>query len=393
MDPETPTSESLGTSKEIAPRLFRFADWAPIQDNESPESKEFYQGDGVSQRMGAVRHLIAYIRVNWNNYASLMDGLRAFIGEGQVEPPSEEDRRNLDGVLFSLKQWTNRQQGVPSAQINDYNVTRLYTSDFGFRHIFRRVDSVLRKGVGLEQERDLQSAVFLIELFNIDLFNYVSVTPDANNFQGVVYRGVCVSNEQLQEFIDLAAKPIPERCWAIPLTITSASINRERAIAFAKAEVRQQPDRHLFLWRIHVVELEPELLRVYREQFPTSVVSSICAVPIGDLSPFPAEVEVVLRGPFFQLIRMAEEDVEEAGNVYVMDSLMLNTNRDHPSTMELGDNTGEKARQLFGCLVSMGRAKACQGLAKEFDLLGDVEQYRDIYEEEEARLRTITASG
>jgi hypothetical protein len=46
----------------------------------------------------------------------------------------------------------------------------------------------------------IRSVVFLVELINIDLFNYCLKCPERTNFEGIVYRGICVSDEDLSAF-------------------------------------------------------------------------------------------------------------------------------------------------------------------------------------------------
>lgn len=379
-------------------RLMRFGNWAPVQDmedpgrGEPPRSITFYHGEGVAERMTLVRGAIAHVRENWKNYATLMDSLKRLIQAGIADPLPRGDTESLDHILSSSKEWLDRREESAVVELEDYSVIRLYSSSFGYQRIFMIADNILRTNSGILQRQEaLNSAVFLVELLNVDLFNYVSVTNHADNFQGIVFRALPASDEQLQSFRELAASPIAERYWAIPLAIMSTSRNRDVAMAYANGEIARQPGTHLFLWRIHVVGLETELLQVYRERFPTSVVSTICAVPIRDLSRVPEEDEVVLRGPFFQLIRMQEEVLEGTGNVHTMDSIMLNVNRDHPSTMELGEAEGQRASGLITCLVGMGRAKACKRLAEEYNLLDDAGRYEQHYMDGSETLRRLVS--
>ncbi|KAF8875452.1 hypothetical protein BD779DRAFT_1804618 [Infundibulicybe gibba] len=80
------------------------------------------------------------------------------------------------------------------------------------------------------EEKRLRSAVFLIELLNIDLYNYTRRIPAVSNFQGTVYRGVSFTTEQLAEFQHLCERPVSERYWAIPLAMMSASTSRDVAL-------------------------------------------------------------------------------------------------------------------------------------------------------------------
>lgn len=383
--------ETHNTPKSIYPdrtnRLQRFADWGPIS-TKGPRSEPFYHGKGVAERLAVVRNSIVYVRIEWTKYELLMEGLRALLMRRLGNTLPADDTGGLERLLASPREW--RDGNIGSLPDDDYSAIRSYTSNSGYK-VFQIVDAILRtnEATDSQQLEELNIAVFLVELMNIDLFNYVSITPHASNFQGVVYRALATSNEQLEAFRVLAARPIPERYWSIPLALISTSKKQDVALRFAEGEIRRQPRSNLFLWRIHVFELETELLRLYRERFPSNVVSTICAVPVAELSQFPEEDEVILRGPLFQLVRMHEENINGIGHAHVMDSMILNINRDHPSTMELGKTEGIRARNLIACLVGVGRAKACKKLAEDFGLFNEVPLYEHILQQELNKLKTM----
>jgi hypothetical protein len=119
------------------------------------------------------------------------------------------------------------------------------------------------------------------------------------------------------------------------------------------------------LWRIHAVGLDCAHLEIYHARFPSSIVTTPCAVPIAAFSEHPHEEEVLLRGPFVQLVQVQTVWLENGSSMDVMDGVMLDTSRDHPSTMELDESEGQRARELFLCLIATTRMKA---LASEFGL-------------------------
>jgi hypothetical protein len=133
------------------------------------------------------------------------------------------------------------------------------------------------------------------------------------------------------------------------------------------------------LWRIHVVGLEPHLLNSYQSRFPKSVVSTICAVPVSKLSDFPHEREVLLRGPFFQVLNFFEEGTIEGKPIHVLEVVMLNSNRDHFTTAELGKDDGP-ARKLFGAIVSLRRNQFCLEYCERHGLHDDAAAYRIQFE-------------
>ncbi|KAG6885486.1 hypothetical protein C0993_001093 [Termitomyces sp. T159_Od127] len=377
---------------------YRFGDWDSMHHlsvfgkNGSPRSQTFYNGETLSARMAAIRQAIIYIRENWKDYPVLMADLRSYIQELTAGAYDRNLLRYLSIVLTSVKAWDSELNAIPDDE--NLSVIRLYTSQVGYHQIFRIINQAFRADNVVEQERRVRCAVFLIELLNIDLFNYTLRTPRAHSFQGTVYRGVIFSDDQLQDFKDLAARPVVERYWAIPLAMMSASTSNVVALkefaSLGKTTDTGVVARHPFLWRIHVVNLFPKYLKIYRERFPSSVVSTICAVPIRELSDFTDEDEVLLRGPFFQLICMREEFIEGYENaVHVMDLVMLNANRDHPSTMQLSTEEGEKARQLFACLVGMCRAEVCKELAELYGLAEDIVQHEEMYRAGKAKLSSL----
>ncbi|GLB33332.1 putative protein CC1G_03129 Coprinopsis cinerea okayama7 130 [Lyophyllum shimeji] len=319
----------------------------------SSRSQTFYSGRNVSTRMESVRQAIIYVRENWRHYPSLMTDLRSYIQELTNE--DAEISPHLPAVLSSYKVWNSHDGNL--------SVIRLYTSQAGYDQIFRIINQAFRTDDLTEQEKRLRCAVFLIELLNVDLFNYTLREGRSHNFQGTVYRGVIFSEDQLQDFKNLATLPVAERYWAVPLAMMSASTDKEVALrGFAGIDAITSDaisTRHPFLWRIHVLELKPKYMRIYHDRFPSSVVSTICAVPIREVSEFAGEDEVLLRGPFFQLICLREELFEGRETpIHVMELVMINANRDHPSTMELSPEEGEKARQWFACLVGCGEPRS-----------------------------------
>src|SRR5262249_20943118 len=140
----------------------------------------------------------------------------------------------------------------------------------------------------------LRCATFLVELLNIDLFNYRAMHKQADNFEGHVYRGMCISPADLAWFARITQGPIGQRYLAIPLAMTSASREREIALAMALEKSRRTPGQQPVLWDIEISGLDSELLAIYHEAFPASVVTSLCAVPIDGISDYQDEKEVLL---------------------------------------------------------------------------------------------------
>lgn len=90
-------------------------------------------------------------------------------------------------------------------------------------------------------------------------------------------------------------------------------------------------------------------------------------MPISRVSEFPNEQEVLLRGAFFQVLRIYEE---QAGDhtIHVAEMVMLNANQYHGS--ELAEDGGEKdaQRKHFGQICAASRFEICASLAREYGL-------------------------
>ncbi|KAF8871686.1 hypothetical protein BD779DRAFT_1575364, partial [Infundibulicybe gibba] len=214
----------------------RLRDWSTFEhlckfgNGSAPNTKTFYNGDNVALRMNNVRTAIIYIRHHWYDYSSLMDDLRWYIQDlFSMSPTALDTIDYLHRILSSIKIWDSGDSvdaaGGGRGGSDDFEVIRLYTSPAGYDQIFRIINQAFRTDsiTVPDQERRLRSAVFLIELLNIDFYNYTLRTPSVSNFQGIVYRGVSFTGEQLAEFQRLSEKSVSERYWAIPLAMMSTS--------------------------------------------------------------------------------------------------------------------------------------------------------------------------
>ena len=139
---------------------------------------------------------------------------------------------------------------------------------------------------------------------------------------------------------------------------------------------------------IHVISLEDGILEVYHEMFPTSVVSTICAVPISKLSFYPHEEEVLLRGPFFQVLNFYKNGTIDGRSLYVIEVVMLNSNRDHPSNEELGDKA-DLARSVFRTIVGIRRNQFCYDYCVRKKMTDDAEPYCDKLKKDKEMLKNI----
>lgn len=364
-------------------RLSRFGDGQPLaplcQIGQLSGYRPFFAGTDADNRMDLVREAINYIRTNWSRYPQFMHELRGFMAELEPwENDAIEQRQRLEELFASTKDWRDPQDRRTSPDIADYTAIRLYASQYGYRKIFSIINTAFRSDGLVTDLTTLRCATFLVELLTIDLYNFVSSYHAVENFEGRIYRGMCVSDESLQMFKRTARGPITERYLSIPLAMISASSDRAKALEFATQQAARSPGAHPLLWDITVSSLAPELLTGYRSQFPASVVTSLCAVPIAPLSDYPEEEEVLLRGPYFQIIRLARDETREVPDLHVIEAVMLNSNRDHISAIASNTGTDRAAREYFRTIISACRASICAGRADAIGLAADADAYRAI---------------
>ncbi|MFE3638037.1 hypothetical protein [Streptomyces sp. NPDC059168] len=381
--------------------LSRFSGWSELQplctSGVLEDRRPFFSGTNVQSRMSEVRRAINHIRIHWDRYPEFMAELRAHMERVSPDSPGADDP-GLDGQLADLfastKDWADRRvDGGP--QPEDYSAVRLYTSDAGYQRIFSTINTAFRTVSLTGDPVALRSAAFLVELLSIDLFNYRHTHRTADNFQGTVYRGMAVTAEELAAFARAAAGPVEQRYLSVPLAMMSASRSRAKATAFARETARRLPDRRPLLWSIDVAGLPPELLNVYRSAFPESTVTSMCAVPVHGLSEYAYEKEVLLRGPFFQILGMREDDAGGPGRgpMHTIEAVMLNSNRDHVTTIASDEGEDRRARDLFRAIVTLHRAGLCLDYARTRGFDADADFYRAQLDRNRAEFDRLAAAA
>ncbi|MES9538200.1 hypothetical protein [Actinomadura sp. NPDC000600] len=366
-------------------RAHRFGDWADLrelcQSGRGVEERSFYAGTHVGSRMEQVRRAISAIRMGWERYAQFRDELHEYLGvdPGLVDPEEQEIHELGMAALFSRRlEWSDLRT---SEDGDDGALVRYYTSEVGYRSVFGLINRAFRADDITADASALRSAAFLIELLSIDLFNYRAANARADDFHGTVYRGMCVSPDVFARLRRAAQGPVEERYLSVPLAMVSTSLEPDRAMEFALREAAMRPGWKPVLWRIEVTGLPSALLDIYRAEFPSSVVTSLCAVPIQDLSYYSHEREVLLRGPFFQILRVRTERLRDRERINVVDACMLNSNRDHVTTIASNEGEDRRARDLFRRLVTLHRSGLCADRAAAYGATADAERYREITEE------------
>ena len=349
--------------------------------------RPFYDGDYVSERMASVRKSIDYIRRHWDQYDSFMQLLQHLLRD-KMEDFKVNDPELLGHMksLFSTKkEW--REKG---SEVGDdpFDAIRMYTSPLGYQSFFSVINGLFRKDDSTQHDDVIKAAVFLVELLNIDLYNYCLKYPAHRDFQGEVYRGVGLSDDDFLKFRALLDRPIDKRYISIPLGLVSSSVDRSQAEGFLSL----QSDKavRLMLMKIHVIGLDEEHLAFYRRKFPGSVVTSICAVDIHELSYIQDEREVLLRGPFFQVLQLHEGGELLSGRpTEVLEMVMLNSNRDHLTSVQMQEEQQAAARRLFGTMVTVTRCQFCVRYCRDHGLVEDEAEYRRLLGEKRKELAAM----
>ena len=303
--------------------------------------KPYYNGDIVSSRMADIRKSIEYIRDHWEDRERFAVNLAEFLINKIGSESDQRFRERIEVIKNKDRNWGDIDK--TQLDITNFEAVRLYTSEIGYNKIFGIMNSLFRYDDTVNDAKTVQTIVFLVELINIDLYNFCLKYKKYDNFTGIVYRGVGLNDSDFNAFRTLMKNDIPKRYIAVPLCLMSSTTNIETAKFF----VRTKPKAILF--KIHILALKPRYLEYYKQKNPTGVVSSICAVNIKDLSDFPEEDEIILRGAFFQVLDFYKDDQE---NLHILEVCMLNSNRDHLSSNFLTD---PNARRMFGLMVAVTR--------------------------------------
>lgn len=351
----------------------------------------FYQGDFVHERMAAVRHSIVYIRQNWSKFDQFLYNLKSFM-RNEALKTGKPLTGSVESIFDRRRNWVDIEdtKEVFSSLEEEFNVIHTYTTQEGFKEIFKVSDAIFRKDSSVDYKDIATNAVFLIELINIDLYNFVHKYPQFSKFEGAVYRGMAIPPSAFTVFESLMKQPINKRYVSIPLGLWSASLERNKAIDFVVGETKNNPQNVPLLMIIHVLNLDETYLQFYRDKFQKkSIVSTIYAVPIFKISKYPEEAEVLLRGGFFQAINFYDKRI---GNIdfKILELVMLNSNRDHLSTPTfMTEDENKLARTLFGTMVGVTRNRFIVNYCKGNNMLGDCEEYQKMLNEGEEKLKQL----
>lgn len=359
----------------------RFGESANTNGNKSfgkfsLEHGGFFIGEDVKARMNLIRNSILEVRKNWNDKKFRKKAIKLF--------KNHIGGKSLMPVDFFNDEWYEFQKNPPAEQNCD--LIRFYTSSDGYETIFKYMNSIFRE----EHDKDVyDSAAFLVECMNIELYNLVKTKLEFSNFENTIYRGIMLDENTISNLLDIKELEVQDRKFAVPLSFMSCSKSQDVAKQFLEKQERRPYEEKVrgfcpVLFKIHVTSLDKTFLDLYKSYYPTSIVSSICAVDIENISKYMEEQEVLLRGAFFQVLRFYESKEKIDGkNVYVFELLMHNSNRDHITTSAFEKTN---ARRLFNTLIEIDRMKKCQDF---FESASDKKPYKKVEEDKLKELEQI----
>lgn len=342
----------------------------------SLEHGGFFVGEDVKARMNLIRNSILEVRKNWNDKNFRKKSIELF--------KNHIGGKSLLPVNFFNDEWYELQKKPPTEQ--NCGLIKFYTSNIGYETIFKYMNSIFRE----EHDKEVyDSAAFLVECMNIELYNLVKTEPEFSNFENTIYRGIMLDENTISNLLDIKDLQVQSQKFAVPLSFMSCSKSQDVAKQFLEKQERRTYEEKVrgfcpVLFKIHVTSLDKTFLDLYKSYYPTSIVSSICAVDIENISKYRKEQEVLLRGAFFQVLRFYESrEMIDGKNVYVFELIMHNSNRDHITTSAF-ENTN--ARRLFNTLIEIDRMKKCQNF---FESASDKKPYKKIEEDKIEELEQI----
>ena len=129
----------------------------------------------------------------------------------------------------------------------------------------------------------------------------------------VEYRGMMLDENTISNLLNITNLQIQSQKFAVPLSFMSCIKSQNVAKQFLENQEHRMYEEKVrgfcpVLFKIHVTSLEKTFFDLYKSYYPISIVSSICAVDIENISKYREEQEVLLRGAFFQVLRFYESE-------------------------------------------------------------------------------------
>jgi hypothetical protein len=314
-------------------------------------------------RMKDLRTNITKVRKIWQSnseYSELMSKIKSYPLMKTLSP----NLQSKIGVLLNgYSDWADMNYGRPLPLQRGFPAIELYCSQDGYQFFFSLFNSIFRQK---EIDDDLLLiATALVEFVTIELYNLRLANignPYYENFQAVTYRGMTVSSNMANEYKKAANNPdLSKRHFGVPLGFTSSSTARETMEEFAFMNEGEE-QMH---WVIHVHGIDPELLRIYHEKYDDSIVTSITAMPVGQIAELRGEREVLLRGAFFHIVNMESRE-SEGKMIHTLQLVAMNTNRDHGTELALDEGAKQEQRNFFRNMILASRFRLCASLARSY---------------------------
>lgn len=216
-DDRDPDSDERGDDLDRSARFVDTEENPELFKSKSLNNKKpFYNGSILDNRMAEIRKSIYYIRLHWDEYDTFMTSLKQLILENDtIDFKDKTTRAHAENVLSSKRDWMTTET-IQTKDVS-FEAVKLYTSKEGHARIYGLSNNIFRHEDSVVSVEMIRSVVFLVELINIDLFNYCLKFPERTNFEGIVYRGICVSDDDLSAFKSLRDEPISKRNIAVPL--------------------------------------------------------------------------------------------------------------------------------------------------------------------------------
>lgn len=187
-----------------------------LQSREYKNLKPYYNGNVLDDRNAEMRKSIYYIRQHWDEYDSFVKSLqKLFVKDEAMEFKDKTTQDDMERLFSQQRNWLT-EESVKDKNLT-YEAIRLYTSKEGYDRIYTLCNHVFRDEYCLVSVEEIRAVVFLIELINIDLYNYCLKNPKKRNFQGDAYRGMVLEEKDFEQFKRLRSAPITKRNIAVPL--------------------------------------------------------------------------------------------------------------------------------------------------------------------------------
>lgn len=351
----------------------------PILTSVSPAT--LFSGDEEFMRMKALRSKITDVRRIWQSndeYVALKQKIRSYVDHESHSPGLVS---KITKLLEGYSDWADMDYHRPEKQEQSFTAIELYCSEEGYNLLFGIFNAVLREKETSDEV--LLVAAALVELVTIELYNLRLSNigdPRYENFQGVTFRGMCVSKEMAALYRKAASEPdLSKRSFGVPLGFTSSSTSQETTAEF----IKQHPGEDQMRWIIHVHGLDPRLLKKYEEKYPDSVVTSITAMPVGRIAEL-REKEILLRGAFFHIVRMDSEE-KDGSTTHTMQLVAMNANRDHGTELALDEGAKQEQRNFFRDMILASRYEVCAWLARSHSVADSV-SYEELAKTALARI-------